>query len=75
MISAVLSGLFAALTASLVSTIIEKYGGRIGGILGSSPTTIVPAVIGIWMVIAQDLNQQKLIGFQKSMFIIPASST
>jgi hypothetical protein len=46
--TALWSGLFAALIAILVTVAIEYWGGRLGGILGTVPTTIVPATIGIF---------------------------
>lgn len=42
-----LSALFAGLVAILVTVAIERWGGLIGGILGTLPTTIVPATIGM----------------------------
>ena len=38
----------AGLVAVLVTVAIERWGGRIGGLLGTLPTTIVPAAAGIW---------------------------
>lgn len=40
--------LFAAIVAILATVAIERFGGRLGGVLGSMPTTIVPASLGIW---------------------------
>jgi hypothetical protein len=45
---AILSGFFAGIVASGVSLLIEKLGGRIGGIIGSSPTTMIPAIVGLF---------------------------
>ena len=44
-----LSALFAGIVAIGASLCIEKFGGRLGGLLGSIPTTIVPASVGFWM--------------------------
>lgn len=45
--TAILSAFFAACAASGVTFVIERYGGVVGGVLGSSPTTVVPASIGL----------------------------
>ena len=34
---------------TLVTVCIEKFGGLLGGVLGTIPTTIVPASYGIWI--------------------------
>ena len=43
----VLSALFAGLAAILITRAIERFGGIVGGFLGSLPSTIIPAAIGI----------------------------
>ena len=43
-----MSALFAGVVAIGASVAIERFGGRLGGLLGSIPTTIVPASIGFW---------------------------
>ena len=43
------SALFAGLVAIAVTLAIEKWGGVVGGFLGTLPTTIVPAAIGVHM--------------------------
>jgi hypothetical protein len=43
-----ISALFAGLVAIGASMAIEKFGGRLGGLLGSIPTTILPASLGFW---------------------------
>ena len=48
MISTILlSAVFAGLVATLVTVAIEKFGGVAGGVLGTVPSTIVPASIGM----------------------------
>ena len=44
-----LSALFAGIVAVLVTLAIEKWGGIVGGVLGTLPTTIVPAAIGMYL--------------------------
>jgi len=45
----ILSALFAGLVAIAVTVAIERWGGVVGGILGTLPTTIVPASIGMYL--------------------------
>ena len=47
---AIFSFFFAAFVAIAATVAIERFGGRLGGILGSIPTTIVPASIGMWFI-------------------------
>ena len=49
MFGPILSGIFAALVAIGATVAIERLGGRLGGILGSIPTTIVPASLGFFL--------------------------
>jgi hypothetical protein len=42
------SGVGAGLMAIVVTLAIEKWGGHIGGVLGTIPSTIVPASLGMW---------------------------
>lgn len=39
---------FAGLVAIAITVAIERLGGIVGGLLGTLPTTIVPAALGIW---------------------------
>ncbi len=48
------SAAFAALVAMAVTLAIERWGGVVGGILGTLPTTIVPAAIGMYLAGGQD---------------------
>jgi hypothetical protein len=43
----VLSAVLSAVVAIAVTLVIERWGGRIGGVVGTLPTTIVPAGIGL----------------------------
>ena len=45
--SVILAALFAGLVAVLITRAIETWGGIIGGFLGSVPSTIIPAALGI----------------------------
>jgi len=45
---ALYSGLGAATLASLITRAIELLGGKRGGVLGTIPTTIIPASLGVW---------------------------
>ena len=49
MLGPLLSGIFAALVAIGATVAIERLGGRLGGVLGSIPTTIVPASLGFFL--------------------------
>ncbi|MGY8701839.1 MAG: hypothetical protein ACKVHH_03920 [Candidatus Poseidoniales archaeon] len=49
MLTILFSALFAGIVAALVTVAIEKWGGVVGGILGTLPTTIVPATIGMYL--------------------------
>ena len=44
-----LSAIFAGFVAVLVTVAIEKWGGIVGGVLGTLPTTIVPAAAGMYL--------------------------
>jgi len=44
----IISAVIAGIVAILVTMAIEKWGGIIGGILGTLPTTIVPAAAGMY---------------------------
>ena len=60
-----LSALFAGLVAIFATIVIEKFGGIIGGIIGTVPTTIVRAAAFIWIA---DSNQSS---FESSMGMVP----
>ena len=45
-----LYALFAGLVAILVTVAIEKFGGIIGGVLGTIPSTIIPAAAGVYSI-------------------------
>ncbi|ORZ35792.1 hypothetical protein BCR44DRAFT_35434 [Catenaria anguillulae PL171] len=75
-LSILVSGLFASLICTLITVGIERFGGIIGGVLGSVPHTIVPASMGFYFQYrtlgassssATDLTQAGLEEFQRSM--------
>ncbi|MGY8670917.1 MAG: hypothetical protein ACKVJ7_07700 [Candidatus Poseidoniales archaeon] len=49
MLTILVAALFAGIVAVLVTVAVEKWGGIVGGILGTLPTTIVPATIGMYV--------------------------
>jgi len=59
------AALMAGIVATTVTVLIEKYGGVVGGILGTIPTTIIPASIGM----ASEGGNEALI---VSLAIVPA---
>jgi hypothetical protein len=62
--SLLLSALFAGLVATGVTLAIERWGGLVGGVLGTVPSTIVPAGIGIYLAGGED-------DFVASMMVVP----
>lgn len=47
--SILVSALLAGVVATAVTVAIEKWGGLVGGLLGTAPSTIVPAGIGMYL--------------------------
>jgi hypothetical protein len=47
--SILISAVLAGVVATAVTVAIEKWGGLIGGLLGTAPSTIVPAGIGMYL--------------------------
>jgi hypothetical protein len=62
----VISAVAAGLVAILATVAIEKLGGRRGGVVGTLPTTIVPAAIGFWWGAATTAD------FQHALYVVPA---
>jgi hypothetical protein len=60
------SALAAGLVAILATVAIEKLGGRRGGLVGTLPTTIVPAAAGFWWASATTSD------FQHALYVVPA---
>ena len=61
----ILAAALAGLVAIAVTVAIEKFGGLIGGILGTIPTTIVPAAAFMWLAEPTDS------AFQPAMGMVP----
>lgn len=59
-----LPALFAGLVAVGVTVAIERWGGRLGGLVGTMPSTIVPAAVG--MAAAGDP-----VAFNEAMWVVP----
>ena len=62
--SILLSALFAGIVATGVTVAIEKWGGLVGGLLGSVPSTIVPAAVGMYVAGGEE-------GLVASMSVVP----
>jgi hypothetical protein len=61
-----LSALAAGVVAILATVAIEKLGGRRGGVVGTLPTTIVPAAIGFWWASSSTAD------FRDALYVVPA---
>jgi len=57
---------YAGVVAIGVTVAIERLGGRLGGLIGSIPTTIIPASLGFWWV----AESTQL--FRASLYAVPA---
>ena len=64
--SAAAAALSAGVMAILVSLAVERFGGRVGGLLGSVPTTIVPLSIGLLRL------SENAAAFQNALAMAPA---
>ncbi|MDP6333708.1 MAG: hypothetical protein QF479_03655 [Candidatus Poseidoniaceae archaeon] len=62
--SIILFSLFAGIVAILVTLSIERFGGLIGGVLGTIPSTIIPAAAGVYLIDGEE-------GLLSSMSIVP----
>lgn len=61
-----ISALAAGLVAILATVAIERLGGRRGGVVGTLPTTIVPAAAGFWW------GASTTVDFQDALYVVPA---
>ena len=59
----------AALVAIAATVAVERFGGRIGGVLATVPTTIVPATAAIWLSLPQDGDSHDM--YRMSMALVP----
>jgi len=58
--SILVSAALAGIVATAVTVAIEKWGGLIGGLLGTAPSTIVPAAIGMYLAGGEEALQASL---------------
>ncbi len=65
--SILLPATFAGAVAIGATVAIERFGGRLGGVLGSLPTTIVPASFGFWAHSANPTD------YQQAIAVVPAA--
>ena len=69
-----LSGLGAGSVAVGATLAIERLGGRLGGVIGTLPTTIIPASWGMWVALTPSgdpIDPHALEGFARSMYAVP----
>ena len=64
--TSLITAAYAGLVAIGVTVAIERLGGRLGGLIGSIPTTIIPASLGFWWV----AESTEL--FRESLYAVPA---
>ncbi len=62
----IISAAAAGLVAILATVAIEKLGGRRGGVIGTLPTTVVPAAVGFWWGAANVAD------FRDALYVVPA---
>eukprot|EP00048_Salpingoeca_helianthica_P003110 m.64040 g.64040 ORF g.64040 m.64040 type:complete len:346 (+) comp12500_c0_seq1:38-1075(+) len=63
--TALLSGGLAGILAVVITRLIEKFGGIVGGVLGTLPTTIIMTSIGFWYALDSTSD------FQAAMYVGP----
>ena len=64
MLAIILPAILAGIVAILVTLAIEKFGGLVGGVLGTIPSTIIPAAAGVYHIDGEE-------GLLSSMSIVP----
>lgn len=75
---ALLSGIGAGVVAILATLAIEKLGGHLGGVIGTLPTTIIPASWGLWYQALDPLRSETTLSnvafhhFSMAMYAVPA---
>ena len=62
---ALLAGFFAGAVVTLVTFAIEKFGGRVGGLLGTSPSTIIAAAVGF------AIQGKEKVNLNQACFVVP----
>ena len=74
---ALLSGLGAGFVAVLATLAIERLGGHLGGIIGTLPTTIIPASWGLWYQVLDQsessikMSEHAFNQFSMAMYAVP----
>jgi hypothetical protein len=63
------AGVAAALVAVAATVVVERLGGRVGGVLATVPTTIVPATAAIWLSLPEGADA--LESYRVSMALVP----
>ena len=63
------AGVAAALVAVAATMVVERLGGRVGGVLATVPTTIVPATAAIWLSLPEGADA--LESYRISMALVP----
>jgi hypothetical protein len=68
------SALFGGLVAIGATVAIERLGGRLGGLVGSLPSTIIPASIGFYLMQghAVPFSQEAQDAFHNALYAVPA---
>ncbi|MBJ93984.1 MAG: hypothetical protein CMP23_05840 [Rickettsiales bacterium] len=64
--ASLITAFYAGLVAIGVTVAIERLGGRLGGLIGSIPTTIIPASLGFWWA------AESVPLFRDSLYAVPA---
>ena len=64
MLAIILPAILAGIVAILVTLAIERFGGLVGGVLGTIPSTIIPAAAGVYHIDGKE-------GLLSSMSIVP----
>ncbi|MBL6891550.1 MAG: hypothetical protein ISR22_05825 [Candidatus Poseidoniaceae archaeon] len=64
MLAIILPAILAGIVAILVTLAIERFGGLVGGVLGTIPSTIIPAAAGFYHIDGKE-------GLLSSMSIVP----
>ncbi|MBM4111402.1 MAG: hypothetical protein FJ254_08625 [Phycisphaerae bacterium] len=64
--------LAAGVVSALATVAVERFGGRVGGILGTVPTTIMPATMGLFATHPMGADGTASDGFLRAVAVVPA---